>query len=72
MVPVLAAALKSAVSFIEHRPSDATADDDVTALEGVAAELLQIPQQDLNRLVDVLGSELADWTGLSDRLRNEQ
>ncbi|MDT4939591.1 MAG: hypothetical protein QOG80_3262 [Pseudonocardiales bacterium] len=67
----MANALKLAIKFIAARPGDATLDDDVAALEGISAELAEVDTPDLNRLLGLLGPEIAEAIGLSGRLHRE-
>lgn len=61
----LAKALASLVRFVEERPSDATEDDDVRALEEVALVLNGAASQDRARLRALLGTEVSEWLGLT-------
>ncbi|GAB3938636.1 hypothetical protein GCM10029976_053420 [Kribbella albertanoniae] len=62
---LLAEALRDLVRFVDERPDDATADDDVRALESVAHVLHQVTPEDRPRMRALLGSEFAaslGWT----------
>ena len=61
----LAEALAGLVRFVEERPSDATEDDDVRALEDVAHVLNDAAAQDRARLRALLGAEVSEWIGLT-------
>jgi hypothetical protein len=63
---LLAEALRSLVWFVEERPEDATADDDVRALEDVASVLHRVGDADRDRLCDLLGAELCGALGLTE------
>jgi len=51
---LLAEALRDLARFVDNRPDDATADDDVKALESVAYFLSQVPLQDQPRMRELL------------------
>lgn len=55
---LLAEALRGLVWFVEGRPEDATADDDVRALEDVASVLHRVGHAHKGRLCDLLGAKL--------------
>ena len=63
---MLAEALRGLAWFVEERPEDATADDDVRALEDVASVLHRVDQTDRGRLCDLLGAELCVAIGLEE------
>ena len=60
----LADALALLVQFVDGRPEDATEDDDVQALEGVASVLQQVVGEDRIQIRGLLGSELSEALGL--------
>jgi hypothetical protein len=60
---LLGEALRDLVLFIEQRPEDATADDDVRALEGVAHLLNQVAPSDRTRVRHLLGDEVFPMLG---------
>ncbi|KRB73999.1 hypothetical protein ASE01_18565 [Nocardioides sp. Root190] len=60
---LLAEALRDLVLFIENRPDDATADDDMRALEDVAYVLNQVAAADRTRARDLLGDEVIAMFG---------
>lgn len=62
---LLATALRELVTYVDSRGDDFTADDDVTALEGVAAVLLAAAPADLDRLRTLLGPQMSFAMGLS-------
>ncbi len=62
---LLAEALRDLVRFVDERPADATADDDVRALEDVANVLSRVAPEDRPRMRALLGPEFAaalGWT----------
>lgn len=61
---LLADALRGLIRFVDERPADATADDDVRALEDVAYVLTRVAPEDRDRLRDLLGNELSHNVGL--------
>jgi hypothetical protein len=61
---LLADALRGLVRFVDERPDDATADDDVRALEDVAYVLNRAAPEDQERLKALLGDELSFTIGL--------
>jgi len=61
---LLADALRGLVRFVDERPDDATADDDVRALEDVAYVLNRVAPEDQGRLRTLLGDDLSDNVGL--------
>jgi hypothetical protein len=61
---LLADALRGLVRFVDERPDDATADDDVRALEDVAYVLNRVAPEDQERLKALLGDELSSSIGL--------
>jgi hypothetical protein len=61
---LLADALRGLVRFVDERPDDATADDDVRALEDVAYVLNRVAPEDQERLKALLGDELSFTIGL--------
>jgi hypothetical protein len=63
---LLAEALVGLIQFVEQRPEEATADDDVAALEDVAATLLRADESDRVRLVGLLGEEHSEALGLTE------
>lgn len=63
MVPSLARALADLVRYVAARPGAATEDDDVRALEGTAATLASLPQEEQQRLRVLMGQEAADALG---------
>ncbi|MFB6720022.1 hypothetical protein ACFCV3_07675 [Kribbella sp. NPDC056345] len=60
---LLAEALRDLVRFVDERPDDATADDDVRALESVAYVLDQVPPEDRSRMRALLGPEFVATLG---------
>lgn len=62
---LLADALRGLVRFVDERTEDATADDDVRALEDVAYVLSQVADEDRSRLLAYLGAETAQELGLT-------
>ena len=66
---LLAEALRGLVWFVEERPEDATADDDVRALEEVASVLHRVGRAHSGRLCDLLGSELCAVFELTESTR---
>jgi hypothetical protein len=60
----LAEALRALVAFVAGRPEDASADDDVRALEDAAYVLQQVEQGDRDRLTELLGPVVAEQLGL--------
>lgn len=63
---MLAEALRGLVWFVEERAEDATADDDVRALEDVASVLHRVGEADRGRLCDLLGAKLCGVFDLKD------
>ena len=57
-------ALVDLVRFVDQRPTDATEDDDVRALEDTAYTLGQVAASDDERLIRLLGHETAFGLGL--------
>jgi len=64
---LLANALRELVTYVDSRGDHFTADDDVSALEGVAAVLLAAAPDDLDRLRTLLGPKVSFEMGLSER-----
>ena len=63
---LLSRALRELVRYVDRRDDSFTADDDVRALEDVAAILSDVAPEDVDRLTALVGSELAIAVGLSD------
>lgn len=63
LTTLLAEALRDLVLFVEHRPEDATADDDVRALESFAHVLSQASTTDRARVRHLLGDEVFSFLG---------
>ena len=63
---LLSRALRELVRYVDRRDDTFTADDDVRALEDVAAILSEVAPEDVDRLTALVGSELAIAVGLSD------
>jgi hypothetical protein len=61
---VLASALRGLVEYVDARTDDDTEDDDVRALEDVAAVLQQAPPEAQTRLREMWGEEFAEEVGL--------
>ena len=61
---LLANALRELVTYVDTRGDDFTADDDVSALEGVAAVLLAAAPDDHDRLRTLLGPMMSFEMGL--------
>ena len=59
----LAQALRDLVNFVENRPDDATADDDVRALEDFAYVLNQLALADRVRARALLGDDIVTMLG---------
>ena len=59
----LAQALRDLVLFVETRPDDATADDDVRALEDLAFVLNQLAPADRIRAQALLGDHVVAMLG---------
>lgn len=64
---ILATALRDLVSYVDTRGETSTADDDVRALEDVAAGLHRVDPDNLDRLTTLLGPQLSFEMGFSDR-----
>lgn len=64
LLALVAEALCDLIDFVEGRPSDATEDDDVRALESAAYVLLQVRGEDRGRLVRLLGPERSRHVGV--------
>ena len=64
LLPLLGKALSGLVQYVDERPSDATYDDDVQALQSVAAILAHADRADAARLVEVLGPRVAADLGV--------
>lgn len=64
---LLANALRELVTYVDSRGDDFRADDDVSALEGVAAVLLAAAPDDLDRLRTLLGPKISFEMGLTER-----
>lgn len=60
----LGSALSSIVRFVEERPEEATADDDVRALEALAQVVSAADHNTRSRLREFLDSDVADWLDL--------
>jgi len=67
VVTLLGEALSALVRYVDERPVEATYDDDITALEGVAATLSHAHPDDVPRLMRALGPGIAADLGLQDR-----
>lgn len=52
--------------YVDGRPNNATEDDDVRALEDVAAILHTLPAGERQRLRRLIGDRLSDAMGLSE------
>jgi len=63
---LVARALRDLVTYVDRRDESCTEDDDVRALEDVAATLNEVAPQDAERLRSLLGPELTFAAGLSD------
>ena len=63
---LLSRALRELVRYVDRRDDTYTEDDDVRALEDVAAILSEVAPEDVDRLTALVGSELAIAVGLSD------
>lgn len=63
LTQLLGEALRDLVLFIEQRPEDATADDDVRALEDVAHLLGQVASSDRTRNRRLLGDDVCSMLG---------
>ena len=63
---LLSRALRELVRYVDRRDDTYTQDDDVRALEDVAAILSDVAPEDVDRLTALVGSELAIAVGLSD------
>ncbi len=61
---ILAEALRGLIDFVDSRPSDATEDDDVKALEDVAYVLNKVSPEQASRLIAVLGERHSWEAGL--------
>ena len=64
LATVLAAALRGLVEYVDARTDDDTEDDDVRALEDVAAVLHQAPPEAQACLREMWGEEFAEEVGL--------
>ena len=64
LATVLASALKELVEYVDARTDDDTEDDDVRALEDVAAVLHQVSPEAQTRLREMWGEEFAEELGL--------
>jgi hypothetical protein len=64
LATVLASALRGLVEYVDARTDDDTEDDDVRALEDVAAVLHQAPPEARMRLREMWGEEFAAEVGL--------
>jgi hypothetical protein len=64
LVEPLGAALAALIRYVDLRPADATADDDVRALEDVAFALQQVGPDDRKRLRQLLGTDLSGAIGI--------
>jgi len=64
LATVLAAALRGLVEYVDARTDDDTEDDDVRALEDVAAVLQKAPPEAQSRLRELWGDEWAEMVGL--------
>ena len=63
---LLSRALRELVRYVDRRDDTFTEDDDVRALEDVAAILSEVAPEDVDRLTALVGSEVAIAVGLSD------
>ena len=64
LLPVLADAVCLLLEYVAQRPDDASADDDVKALESAAYILNQVAPEDRERLVGLLGAKHSRAVGL--------
>ena len=65
LLPLVAAALRDLLDYVNDRSDDATPDDDVRALESAAYVLQQVEPDHRARLIELLGPKHADGLGLS-------
>lgn len=63
---LLADALRGLVEYVDGREDTFSEDDDVRALEDVAAVLQQVSPEDSDRLARLLGPKLSVELGLSE------
>jgi hypothetical protein len=64
VVALLGKALAGLVRYVDERPTEATYDDDIAALERVAATLSHVSPQDVPVLVRALGAATAADLGV--------
>jgi hypothetical protein len=64
LVTLLGRALSALVRYVDERPAEATYDDDIAALERVAAILSHTPPDDGPRLITALGPAVAADLGI--------
>ena len=64
LVAPLAKTVALLLEYIDQRPDDATADDDVKALESAAYVLTQVEPTDRERMATLLGAETSRAVGL--------
>ena len=64
---LLSRALCDLVDYVDRRDESCTADDDVRALEDVGYTLGQVAPEDVDELSALVGSDMAEALGLSDR-----
>jgi hypothetical protein len=64
LLALLGRALSGLVQYVDERPSDATYDDDVQALQKVAAIISHADPAEAGRLAEVLGPRVAADLGV--------
>ena len=64
LLPLLAETVVLLLQYVDHRPDDATADEDVKVLESAAFLLQQVQPEDRGRLIELLGREQSRAAGL--------
>jgi hypothetical protein len=67
VVTLLGRALAALVRYVDERPTEATYDDDIAALERVAAMLSHVAPEDVPLLVRALGRATAADLGVQSR-----
>jgi hypothetical protein len=67
VVMLLGRALASLVRYVDERPREATYDDDIAALQQVAAMLSHVDPGDAPRLIRALGHAVAADLGIRSR-----
>jgi hypothetical protein len=67
VVTLLGQALSRLVHYVDERPVEATYDDDVAALQSVAAVLAHVTPDDAPRLIRALGPAVAADLGIQDQ-----